>query len=55
MDILFPIIGEVMGGSQRYELLLNRMQSRGVYEKLYWWYLIYASLSLALYHIADLG
>lgn len=42
MDILFPIIGEVMGGSQReerYELLLNRMQSRGVYEKLYWWYL----------------
>lgn len=40
MDILFPRIGEVIGGSQReerYELLLNRMQSRWVYEKLYWW------------------
>jgi len=42
MDILFPIIGEVIGGSQReerYELLLNRMQSLNVYENPYWWYL----------------
>lgn len=42
MDILFPIIGEVIGGSQReerYELLLNRMQSKAVCEKSYWWYL----------------
>lgn len=41
MDIIFPIIGEVIGGSQReerYELLLNRMQSLGVSEKSYWWY-----------------
>lgn len=42
MDILFPIIGEVIGGSQReerYEQLLNRMQTLGVYDKSYWWYL----------------
>lgn len=42
MDILFPKIGEVIGGSQReerYELLLNRMQLLDIYEKPYWWYL----------------
>lgn len=42
MDIIFPIIGEVIGGSQReerYELLLNRMQLLGMSEKSYWWYL----------------
>lgn len=42
MDILFPIIGEMIGGSQReerFELLLNRMQILGIFEKPYWWYL----------------
>lgn len=42
MDILFPIIGELIGGSQReerYELLLKNMQTLGLYEKSYWWYL----------------
>lgn len=42
MDILFPLIGEVIGGSQReerYELLLNRMQILGIHEESYWWYL----------------
>ena len=42
MDIIFPRIGEVIGGSQReerYELLLNRMQTLDIYEKQYWWYL----------------
>lgn len=41
MDILFPIIGEVIGGSQReerFEQLLNRMQTLGIYDKSYWWY-----------------
>jgi len=42
MDILLPLIGEVIGGSQReerYELLLNRMHTLDIYEKKYWWYL----------------
>lgn len=42
MDILFPGIGEIVGGSQReerYDLLLSRMQQLRVPEKELWWYL----------------
>lgn len=42
MDILFPGIGEVVGGSQRednYELLLQRMQEMHVPAEELWWYL----------------
>ncbi|MFM8849097.1 MAG: asparagine--tRNA ligase [Cytophagales bacterium] len=42
MDVLFPGIGEIIGGSQReerYEKLLNRVQEMNLPEKDLWWYL----------------
>ncbi len=42
MDVLFPGIGEIIGGSQReesYEKLVARMQEMGVPEKELWWFL----------------
>jgi asparaginyl-tRNA synthetase len=42
MDILFPKIGEVIGGSERendYEKLLQRVQELGIPMKDVWWYL----------------
>ena len=42
MDVLFPGIGEIIGGSQReerYDNLLKRIQDMGLPEKELWWYL----------------
>ncbi len=42
MDILFPGIGEIIGGSQReeiYEKLLTRIKEMDIPEKDMWWYL----------------
>ncbi|NOZ47421.1 MAG: asparagine--tRNA ligase [Chlorobi bacterium] len=42
MDILFPGIGEIIGGSQReerYDYLLKRMREMNIPEKEMWWYL----------------
>ncbi len=42
MDVLVPRIGEIIGGSQReerYDVLLSRMESLGLDETHYWWYL----------------
>jgi asparaginyl-tRNA synthetase len=42
MDILFPGIGEVVGGSQReerYDKLQKRIDEQGIHEKDLWWYL----------------
>ena len=42
MDVLFPGIGEVIGGSQReedYNKLLSRIRELGINEKDLWWYL----------------
>jgi asparaginyl-tRNA synthetase len=42
MDVLFPKIGEIIGGSQReedYEKLLGRIQEMGIHQKDVWWYL----------------
>jgi asparaginyl-tRNA synthetase len=42
MDVLFPGIGEIIGGSQReecYDRLLTRMQEMGIPESEMWWYL----------------
>ena len=42
MDVLFPKIGEIIGGSQReedYDKLLTRARETGVPEKDIWWYL----------------
>jgi asparaginyl-tRNA synthetase len=42
MDVLFPGIGEVIGGSQREErldVLVERMKAIGIEEEELWWYL----------------
>ena len=42
MDVLFPKIGELIGGSQReenYDKLLGRIREMGLPEPNYWWYL----------------
>ena len=41
MDVLFPGIGEIIGGSEReadYQKLLNRVHELGMTEEQYWWY-----------------
>jgi len=47
MDILFPGIGEIVGGSQReerYEVLVEKMKVLGIDEEELWWYLDTRSL-----------
>ena len=42
MDVLFPGIGEIIGGSQRednYDKLLARTKEVGIHEETIWWYL----------------
>ncbi|MDL2296594.1 asparagine--tRNA ligase [Bacteroidales bacterium OttesenSCG-928-B11] len=42
MDVLFPKIGEIIGGSEReadYDKLLQRVRELGIPEKDVWWYL----------------
>ena len=42
MDILFPGIGEIVGGSQReerHDVLLKKMEALGIPEEELWWYL----------------
>jgi asparaginyl-tRNA synthetase len=42
MDVLFPGIGEIIGGSQReddYNKLLKRTEEVGIKEEDIWWYL----------------
>jgi asparaginyl-tRNA synthetase len=42
MDVLFPGIGEIIGGSQReerYDRLMNRVKELGISEETIWWYL----------------
>lgn len=42
MDVLFPKIGEIIGGSQReenYDKLYSRIKDMGIHEEDVWWYL----------------
>lgn len=42
MDILFPGIGEIVGGSQReerYDVLKQKIEDFGIEEESLWWYL----------------
>lgn len=42
MDVLLPGIGEIIGGSQReerHDVLLERMEKKGLSKETYWWYL----------------
>ena len=42
MDVLFPYVGEIIGGSQReenYDKLKARILEMGIKEETLWWYL----------------
>ena len=42
MDVLFPYVGEIIGGSQRednYEKLQARIKEMGIHDETLWWYL----------------
>jgi len=42
MDVLFPYVGEIIGGSQReenYDKLYARVKEMGIHEESLWWYL----------------
>ena len=58
MDILFPGIGEIVGGSQReerLEVLLQKMEQLGVDEKELWWYLDLRRFGTAVHSGFGLG
>jgi asparaginyl-tRNA synthetase len=58
MDILFPGIGEIVGGSQReerLEVLRSKMQQLGVDEKELWWYLDLRKFGTAVHSGFGLG
>lgn len=58
MDILFPGIGEIVGGSQREErldVLLDKMKALGIDEKELWWYLDLRKYGTAIHSGFGLG
>ena len=58
MDILFPGIGEIVGGSQReenYDILLKRMQEFKIEKEELWWYLDLRKFGSAVHSGFGLG
>ncbi|QMU62832.1 MAG: asparagine--tRNA ligase [Flavobacteriaceae bacterium] len=58
MDVLFPGIGEIVGGSQReerYEVLLDKIKTMGIDEKELWWYLDLRKFGTAVHSGFGLG
>jgi len=58
MDILFPGIGEIVGGSQReerLEVLLEKIKTLGIDEKELWWYLDLRKYGTAVHSGFGLG
>lgn len=58
MDILFPGIGEIVGGSQReerYEVLKQKIEAMGINEKELWWYLDLRKYGTAVHSGFGLG
>ena len=58
MDVLFPGIGEIVGGSQReerYNVLIEKMRTLGVDEKELWWYLDLRKFGTAVHSGFGLG
>ncbi len=58
MDILFPGIGEIVGGSQREErldVLKEKMEALGIEEKELWWYLDTRKFGTAVHSGFGLG
>jgi asparaginyl-tRNA synthetase len=58
MDVLFPGIGEIVGGSQREErldVLLDKIKTLGIDEKELWWYLDTRRFGTAIHSGFGLG
>ncbi|WP_188361144.1 asparagine--tRNA ligase [Flavobacterium orientale] len=58
MDILFPGIGEIVGGSQReerYDVLVEKMKALGIDEEELWWYLDTRKFGTAVHSGFGLG
>jgi len=58
MDVLFPGIGEIVGGSQReerYDVLKQKMQDMDIDEKELWWYLELRKFGTAVHSGFGLG
>jgi asparaginyl-tRNA synthetase len=58
MDILFPGIGEIVGGSQReerLEVLMEKIKKMGIDEKELWWYLDLRKFGTAVHSGFGLG
>tara|TARA_B100000524_G_scaffold348129_1_gene251724 strand:- start:829 stop:2265 length:1437 start_codon:yes stop_codon:yes gene_type:complete len=58
MDILFPGIGEIVGGSQReerFDVLLKKIKDAGIDEKELWWYLDLRKFGTAIHSGFGLG
>ena len=58
MDILFPGIGEIVGGSQReerYDVLLKKIRALDIDEKELWWYLDLRKFGTAVHSGFGLG
>ncbi|MFY0602671.1 MAG: asparagine--tRNA ligase [Flavobacteriaceae bacterium] len=58
MDVLFPGIGEIVGGSQReerYDVLLDKIKTMGIDEKELWWYLDLRKFGTAVHSGFGLG
>ncbi len=58
MDVLFPGIGEIVGGSQReerYDVLLEKIKTLSIDEKELWWYLELRKFGTAVHSGFGLG
>jgi len=58
MDVLFPGIGEIVGGAQReerYDVLLQKMKDLGIDEEELWWYLDLRKFGTAVHSGFGLG
>ncbi|GIM58296.1 asparagine--tRNA ligase [Capnocytophaga canimorsus] len=58
MDILFPGIGEIVGGSQReerYDVLIEKIKAMGIDEQELWWYLDLRKFGTAVHSGFGLG
>jgi asparaginyl-tRNA synthetase len=58
MDVLFPGIGEIVGGSQReerYDVLVEKMKTLNIEEKELWWYLDLRKFGTAVHSGFGLG
>ncbi|MCK4562707.1 MAG: asparagine--tRNA ligase, partial [Flavobacteriaceae bacterium] len=58
MDVLFPGIGEIVGGAQReerFDVLVNKMKALNIDEKELWWYLDTRKFGTAVHSGFGLG